>query len=132
MSADSDKMILSLPASTEPKTSRWPAWGEFCRVWLGRVLNWVRAPGAIRATDIHDEACGLHIRVRVYARFTEVSVNGREYRFCRLTGRLRGAGMLLVNPRADWRSAGTSESTPSQADRSRQLRLHTKSSDVQP
>lgn len=60
---------------------------------IGRALCLLRLPGAITDQDIADEVTGQCIQVRVGTRFTRLNINGRDYYFCRYTGRLDGTGM---------------------------------------
>jgi len=60
---------------------------------LGRTLNAIGAPGAIRPVALKDEVTGTDIQVSVSALFVRLSVNGRDYYFDRLSGRFDGTGM---------------------------------------
>jgi hypothetical protein len=62
------------------------------REWLGRFANWIRIPGAIKPTEIHDPLTGQRIAVTVDAFFVRLTVNGRDFYFNRLTGRFDGTG----------------------------------------
>jgi hypothetical protein len=62
------------------------------REWLGRFAGRIGAPGAIKATEIHDPLTGQRITVTVGAFFVRLTVNGRDFYFDRLTGRFDGTG----------------------------------------
>ena len=63
------------------------------REGLGRVLNFFRVPGRIKNLAVKDELTGQEIEVHIGVLFTRLTVNGRDYFFNRLTGRLDGTGM---------------------------------------
>lgn len=63
------------------------------RELLGRLLNKVGVPGAVRNVHIKDALTGQEIDVHVSALFTRISVNGRDYYFTRATGKFDGTGM---------------------------------------
>jgi hypothetical protein len=67
-------------------------WTGRLREWLGRSLNLLGAPGAIREMEFSDQLAGQHIAVSVGELFVCMSVNGRDYYFDRLTGRFDGTG----------------------------------------
>ncbi len=58
----------------------------------GRLMTTLRAPGAIRDTEIDDTLTGQNIRIRVGHSFTRITINGRDYYFDRLSGRFDGTG----------------------------------------
>jgi hypothetical protein len=63
--------------------------------WLGRALNRLGLPGAVRSMTLTDKLAGQHIAVSVGDLFVCVSVNGRDYYFDRITGRFDGTGSPL-------------------------------------
>lgn len=73
-----------------------PSFVRRARQWLHEaslnLLHLVGAPGVIRAMRCEDPVTGQSIQVRVDKRFTVLSVNGRDYYFRRITGKLYGAG----------------------------------------
>jgi hypothetical protein len=52
-------------------------------------------PGAIRPVEIHDSATGQRISIAVGTVMVRMTVNGRDFYFDRLTGRLDGSGSAL-------------------------------------
>ena len=54
---------------------------------LGRLLNKLGVPGAVRNVHFKDALTGQEIDVQVSALYTRISVNGRDYYFHRITGR---------------------------------------------
>ena len=59
---------------------------------VARMLRALRVPGIIRDVQIEDAVSGHSISITVGLLFTKVSVNGRDYFFRRLSGRLDGTG----------------------------------------
>ncbi len=78
----------------ETRTPRWPqtAWVNL-RLAAGRLVNQCRIPGAIQPMHINDKLSGQTLDVTVGPFFTCISVNGRDYYFCRFSGRLDGTGV---------------------------------------
>ena len=72
--------------------SRWCIIKGRSRLSIGRFLNWLRIPGAIRELEFDDPVTHTVIRVKVGPLFTRITVNGRDYYFSRLTGRFGGTG----------------------------------------
>lgn len=66
--------------------------GRF-RLWVGRCLNHLHAPGAIRNVSINDPLSGQQIDIAVQSSFVKLTVNGRDYYFDRLTGKFDGTGL---------------------------------------
>ena len=62
------------------------------REGLGRLLNKFGVPGIIKPVEFTDEITKQHIAVAVDDLFLRVSVDGRDYYFDRLTGRIDGTG----------------------------------------
>jgi hypothetical protein len=62
------------------------------RELLGRLLNRLGFPGAVRNVHIKDALTGQEIDVHVGALFTRITVNGRDYYFNRTTGKFDGTG----------------------------------------
>ena len=84
--------VLQLPRPTvSGATRRQIWWGRFCAL-VGHVLNRISILGFVRPVEIHDSVTGQHIRISVGRYFTVISVDGRDYYFRRLTGRLDGTG----------------------------------------
>ena len=75
-------------------------------------------PGFVKNLDLVDEVTGQIISIRVESLFTMLSVNGRDYYFRRLTGKLDGTGMgcCTTSQSACCRPGQTRRSTPSLAD----------------
>jgi hypothetical protein len=65
------------------------------RQLLGRAANWLRAPGAVQPTEIHDKVTGQHVAVTVGTLYVCLKVNGRAFYFDRLTGRFDGTGSTV-------------------------------------
>jgi len=63
------------------------------RELLGRILNRLRIPGAVKDIYINDALTGQEIKIHVGVLITRLSVNGRDYFFHRLSGKLVGTGM---------------------------------------
>lgn len=91
------RAVLRFPAERVARSARVGATrlevlrGRF-RQWLGRGLNRLGAPGAIRQMELKDQLTGQHLTVSVGELFVCMSVNGRDYYFDRLTGRFDGTG----------------------------------------
>ena len=68
---------------------------ERLRFGVGRLLNLLHVPGAIRETWFRDKVSGRRISISVGRRFVRVSVDERDYFFDRLTGRFDGTGPHL-------------------------------------
>lgn len=62
------------------------------RAGLGRALNRLGVPAAIKPMEVTDEITKQHVAVAVDDLFVRVSVDGRDYYFDRLTGRFDGTG----------------------------------------
>lgn len=86
------------PVPLEPSTST-PTWRTCLRdratEWLFRALDRLGAPGAIRDLDFHDEVNGCTVAIRVGLYFTIITLDGRDYYFNRLSGRLDGTGQAV-------------------------------------
>ena len=70
----------------------WHGVRERLAIGLGRLANWLGAPGAIKPATIHDRATGVSLSVTVGPLFTRVSVNGRDFYFTRFCGEFDGTG----------------------------------------
>jgi len=69
------------------------------RLVLGHLAGRAGVPGFIRDTVIDDPVTGQQIEIRVYALDTRLTIDGRDYYFGRVSGRLEGAGMAYcTNP----------------------------------
>lgn len=62
------------------------------RLWVGRLMNACRVPGAIRPTQFHDEVTDRDVSISIDDGFVRLSVDGRDYFFDRITGRFDGTG----------------------------------------
>jgi len=64
------------------------------RIWelIGRGLNWLKLPAAVRETSIMDSVSGQTITIHSGVLYTRISVNGRDYYFDRITGKFGGTG----------------------------------------
>ena len=94
---DVQRAVLRFPSERAVRAARGGAtWLEIqtgrARQWLGRALNKVRAPGAIREMEFKDKLTGQHLVVSVGELFVCISANGRDYYFDRITGRFDGTG----------------------------------------
>jgi hypothetical protein len=92
-----ERAVVRFPTERVARSAREGAtWPEVviarARQLLGRILNWVGTPGAIRPLQFNDKLAGQHVAVSVGEIFVCVSVNGRDYYFDRLTGRFDGTG----------------------------------------
>lgn len=56
------------------------------------MLHTIGAPGAIQNQEITDSLTGQRIEIRVGDLFTRISIDGRDYYFTRIRGRLDGTG----------------------------------------
>jgi hypothetical protein len=59
---------------------------------LGRVLNRMGVPGAVKDAHIKDAVTGQEITIQVSELFTRITVDGRDYYFNRTTGKFDGTG----------------------------------------
>jgi hypothetical protein len=75
--------------------SKMQIWKGRMREWLGWMLNRANAPGAIRAASFKDSMTGQEVEISVGELFVRLTVNGRDYYFDRLTGKLDGTGSAL-------------------------------------
>jgi hypothetical protein len=62
------------------------------RAGVGRLLNKLGVPAAIKPMEVTDAITKQHVAVAVDDLFVRVSVDGRDYYFDRLTGRFDGTG----------------------------------------
>ncbi len=90
--------ILKLPRreaghSSEGGATLYDIYIGRARELLGRLLNRLRVPGAVRDAHIKDALTGQEVEIRVGELFTRVSVNGRDYYFHRASGKFDGTGM---------------------------------------
>lgn len=87
--------VYKFPVPDSPSSMGSTKWqilrGRF-RETVGRLMTKLRAPGAIRDTEIDDTLTGQNIRIRVGYSFTRITIDGRDYYFDRLTGRFDGTG----------------------------------------
>src|SRR5262245_27646752 len=82
-----------LPRSARDGATQVEIWVGRAQQSLGRILNWIGAPGAIRSVEVDDELANQHVAVSVGELFVCVRVNGRDYYFDRLSGRFDGTGV---------------------------------------
>lgn len=59
---------------------------------IGRALNKIGVPGAIKDAEIKDAVTGQELTVCVSPWFVRINVDGRDYFFNRITGRFDGTG----------------------------------------
>jgi len=88
--------VFQFPRSVEGGANRFQLLRADLRDWVCKVIHKLRMPGAIRECDIDDPVTGHRIRVRIDRSCTELWIDGREYRFDRLSGKLRGTGTQLT------------------------------------
>ena len=88
-------MKTSNPRPAALGASRWQIIKSRFREWVGRIVNHLGLPGAVRDTEIYDELTDQRIKIRTGSFFTRISVNGRDYYFYRFTGRFDGTGKGL-------------------------------------
>jgi hypothetical protein len=62
------------------------------QMFAGRILQRIGMPGAVSPCLIEDPVTGQKIDVAVGTLFTRITVNGRDYYFCRFTGKFDGTG----------------------------------------
>ena len=84
--------ILQLPRPVTEGATKWQILRSRVAVFVGRFLRRIGVPGAVRDSDIEDSAIGYRIQVRTGPLFTRININGRDYFFCRYTGRFNGTG----------------------------------------
>ncbi len=61
---------------------------------IGRVLQWLRAPGLVRPFEYYDTEEDQLIRLRTSRFYTVLSIGDKELFFVRDTGKLDGAGAM--------------------------------------
>jgi len=83
---------LQFPRPASKGATRFQILRSRLSVTLGLLLQRFRVPGAVRDSDIDDSEIGYRIRVRTGPLFTRININGRDYFFCRYTGRFDGTG----------------------------------------
>lgn len=91
-------IILKFPRPACPPVdgaSRATIWAGRFREAIGRLLRVLRVPGAVADCDIEDAVTGQRVTVCVGASFTRISVDGRDYYFDRITGKLNGTGSAI-------------------------------------
>ncbi len=91
------RAVLRFPTERIARTARGGAtwleiWAGRARQCLGRVLNRIGMPGAIRPMEFKDKLAGQHLAVSIGELFVCISVSGRDYYFDRITGRFDGTG----------------------------------------
>jgi hypothetical protein len=80
-------------AAARQGATKWQIFVGRTQERLGRLLQRLGIPGAVRNVTIKDALTGQEIAVHVGVLFTCISVNGRDYYFRRLTGKFDGTGM---------------------------------------
>jgi len=68
---------------------------DWARLGVGRILEFMNAPGVIRNTLIEDSLSGQRVEISVGRIFVRLSVNDRDYFFDRISGRFDGTGSGL-------------------------------------
>jgi hypothetical protein len=100
----SGKRKNALPASVgrllESAVDMWTR----ARLWLGRLLVWLRLPGVVVAQTYDAGIVRAKVTVHLGPLFSIVSVNGIDVYFHRLSGRIDGVGF---SPARDYRSGET-------------------------
>lgn len=85
------------PPNSLPSDRWWMRWWmthDFgTRSAFGRLLCKLLIPGAVRETRIYDELTDQSLKITVDMYNTVITVNGRDFIFCRYTGRYQGRGM---------------------------------------
>jgi hypothetical protein len=89
--------VLKFPTRSAAKVAStgagaYAVWKGRAKGWFCRLLNRLGVPGAVQETAIEDGLTGQSIHVHVGVLFTRISVNGRDFYFHRLSGRLDGTG----------------------------------------
>lgn len=80
------------PREASAGCTRWQLVQSRVREWWGRTLNRLGRPGVVRDVELRDCIVG-DLVVKVGAFSTRISINGRDFFFDRLTGKLVGTGM---------------------------------------
>ena len=101
--------------SAQSNASRIRLWSAQIRLAIGRVMQHVGIPGAVRDVRIEDAPTGNCLEIATGPLFTRVSINGRDFFFERLIGRFDGTGS--ASPPSDYRPVATPQSTASPAPR---------------
>lgn len=112
-SQESPSPIIQFPHPAETGAAFWQIWECRMRILLGRILNGVGFAGLVQPIVMDDPVTSQHIEIRVSSLFTEISVDGRDYYFRRLTGKYDGAGMGCSNRSSCCRPDSRQQSTPS-------------------
>lgn len=89
-----DGKIVQLRSSVDPvfETDRKRAWIDRARFLFGALLNKGGIPGAVQPFEYADTLTGTVLELRNTELFTILRVDGREYYFTRVTGKLDGTG----------------------------------------
>jgi hypothetical protein len=113
MGGSNESHVVQLPHPAVDGATWWQIWECRARMLLGQIANRLGFGGLVQPITMDDPVTGQHIEIRVSSLFTEISVDGRDYYFRRLTGRYDGAGMGCSN-RSSWcRPVSTPELDPS-------------------
>jgi hypothetical protein len=88
--------ILAFPLAGQPTTAnatRWQVLKSRFALAVAGLLHRMGVPGTIAPVSINDALTGQRLEITVDPFFTCVSVDGRDYYFCRFTGRFDGTGV---------------------------------------
>jgi len=91
--------VVQFPRPAEMGATRFVIWRWRVRYWICRLVHWFGLPGMVRDFDTTDTVTGNRIRIMVRRTGTTLWINGREYHFDRLSGKLTGTGMQVCWPR---------------------------------
>lgn len=75
------------------RRSPWLRFKDAFKVSLGATLNRFGLPGGVKDVEFEDQVTGQRVQIRVGALFTQISINGRDYYFRRISGKYDGTGM---------------------------------------
>lgn len=89
------RSLIQFPRPVEVGATRFQLLREWVWESVRSAVHWLGLPGAIHECKIRDAVTGQHIRITVTRFGTELWIDGREYHFDRLTGKLRGTGMQI-------------------------------------
>jgi hypothetical protein len=64
---------------------------------IGRLLDWLRAPGFIRPFEYDDPDTGEKVTLRTSPLFTILTVGPKEFYFYRASGKFDGTGAMAVD-----------------------------------
>lgn len=88
-----EPQILNFPQPPVfTKRSWWRSLRWTVRESFYRLLQRLHVPGAIQDMRFHDVVSGQELEIRVGIFQTRMTINGRDYYFCRISGKLDGTG----------------------------------------